>query len=238
MDNSFRFSSTYLFKIHTLKNALDNAFDQVLRKYAHTTLSQFTLFLAISENKNINQRQVAYLLEISPAAINRQVEIAQKQGLLHLENNPNRRGQTLVLTTEGMRAIDRGIQVVDAHLSALFIDENRQTNLMSHIDLLLNHVRKLSGKPDTPKRTSNHAHKIRKEKTMSTQIPKARKLYKGDINTTVIQVQKLTGVSIDPQWWDRNVGNNGTSESILDKFDKAYERDFSARIAELAARES
>lgn len=66
---------------------------------------------------------------------------------------------------------------------------------------------------------------------MSDQIPKARKLYKGDINAAVIQVQKLTGVNIDPSWWDKNVGNNGTSESILDKFDKAYARDFGVQIA-------
>lgn len=66
---------------------------------------------------------------------------------------------------------------------------------------------------------------------MSDHIPKARKLYRGDINAAVIQVQKLTGVAINPAWWDANVGNNGTSESILDRFDKAYARDFGARIA-------
>jgi len=53
-------------------------------------------------------------------------------------------------------------------------------------------------------------------------IPKARKLYKGDINQTVIVVQKLTGITITPAWWDANVGNNGTAEEILDRFDKAY----------------
>ena len=66
---------------------------------------------------------------------------------------------------------------------------------------------------------------------MSVQIPKARKLYRGDINSAVIAVQKLTGIEINPEWWERNVGNNGTSEEILDRFDKAYERDFSAQIA-------
>jgi hypothetical protein len=66
---------------------------------------------------------------------------------------------------------------------------------------------------------------------MSVQIPKARKLYRGDINAAVIAVQKMTGFTINPQWWDRNVGNNGTSEEILERFDKAYERDFGAKIA-------
>lgn len=65
---------------------------------------------------------------------------------------------------------------------------------------------------------------------MSVEIPKARKLYRGDINAAVIAVQKITGVEINPQWWEKNVGNNGTSEEILDRFDKAYERDFGAKI--------
>lgn len=67
---------------------------------------------------------------------------------------------------------------------------------------------------------------------MSVQIPKARRLYKGDINQAVIAVQKITGYEITPKWWDQNVGNDGTSEEILDRFDRAYERDFGAKIAE------
>jgi len=57
---------------------------------------------------------------------------------------------------------------------------------------------------------------------MSNEIPKARKLFRGDINDAVIRVQKTTGIHIDPAWWNANVGNNGSPEQILDKFDKAY----------------
>jgi len=66
---------------------------------------------------------------------------------------------------------------------------------------------------------------------MSYQIPKARQLYRGDINDAVIRVQKLTGVEINPAWWSQNVGNNGSTESILERFDAAYARDFGAQIA-------
>lgn len=58
---------------------------------------------------------------------------------------------------------------------------------------------------------------------MSTQaIPKARQLYRGDINDAVIRVQQVTGTVITPGWWDSHVGNNGSAEQILDRFDKAY----------------
>ncbi len=62
------------------------------------------------------------------------------------------------------------------------------------------------------------------------QIPKARALFRGDINDAVIKVQKATGVEITPSWWEANVGNNGTTESILDRFDKAYARDYGSKI--------
>lgn len=55
-------------------------------------------------------------------------------------------------------------------------------------------------------------------------IPKARQLYSGDINDAVIKVQKATGVEISKSWWDQKVGNNGSSEDILDRFDREYEK--------------
>lgn len=53
-------------------------------------------------------------------------------------------------------------------------------------------------------------------------IPKARQLFRGDINDAVIRVQKATGIEISKSWWDTNVGNGGSTEQILDRFDKAY----------------
>ena len=60
-------------------------------------------------------------------------------------------------------------------------------------------------------------------------IPKARRLYRGDINAAVIAVQKMTGVHITPAWWNQNVGNNGTAEQILDRFDQAYAKFLAAK---------
>jgi hypothetical protein len=61
-----------------------------------------------------------------------------------------------------------------------------------------------------------------KGQTMSIDIPKARQLFRGDINDAVIQVQKATGIEINEAWWNANVGNDGTAEEILDRFDRAY----------------
>ncbi len=57
---------------------------------------------------------------------------------------------------------------------------------------------------------------------MGKPIPKARQLFRGDINDAVIRVQQATGVHIDKSWWDSKVTNGGSTEQILDRFDKEY----------------
>lgn len=54
-------------------------------------------------------------------------------------------------------------------------------------------------------------------------IPKSREIFTGDINKAVIEVQQLTGFEITPDWWMSQVGNQGTTEEILDRFDNAFE---------------
>ncbi len=53
-------------------------------------------------------------------------------------------------------------------------------------------------------------------------IPKSREIFTGDINDAVIQAQVQTGVEIDDGFWFSQVGNDGSTESILDRFDTAY----------------
>jgi len=62
-----------------------------------------------------------------------------------------------------------------------------------------------------------------------TPIPKAIDLYQGDINDAVIRVQRATGEEIGPAWWDAKVGNRGTSEEILRRFDAAYAQEMKER---------
>lgn len=57
---------------------------------------------------------------------------------------------------------------------------------------------------------------------MDKNIPKASQFYQGGINAAVVAVQQTTGVAITPEWWDSNVGNDGPSDQILERFDKAY----------------
>lgn len=70
--------------------------------------------------------------------------------------------------------------------------------------------------------TTNYAAMMREAKEGQADIPKSVELFSGDINNAVIQVQKITGVEITPDWWTANVGDEGTTEQILGRFDAAY----------------
>lgn len=63
---------------------------------------------------------------------------------------------------------------------------------------------------------------IHEKQKDTVDIPKSREIYSGDINDAVIAVQKITSFEITPDWWFANVGNEGTTEEILDKFDIAF----------------
>jgi len=65
---------------------------------------------------------------------------------------------------------------------------------------------------------------VPENKNQLPDIPKSKEIYSGDINDAVITVQKVTGYEITPEWWARYVGNDGSTEEILERFDAAFER--------------
>ena len=67
------------------------------------------------------------------------------------------------------------------------------------------------------------------ETKMSKPIPKARQFFRGNINEAVKRVQETTGEKTDADWWNIKVGNNGSPEEILNRFDKAYELELKKR---------
>lgn len=140
----FDFSQTYLYKLHRLTTSLDGLFDQKLRQYSNIGLSQFTLLVSVRQHQPIDQRTIARFLDLSPGAISRQVEIARKNKWLSVKSDPkDRRGHILKLTKAGEQKIASGLDTLWAHAFSIFDDENKQTNLMDHIDRLQGHINKI-----------------------------------------------------------------------------------------------
>lgn len=65
---------------------------------------------------------------------------------------------------------------------------------------------------------------IPETKNQLADIPKSKEIYSGDINDAVITVQRVTGYDITPDWWAKYVGNDGSTDEILERFDTAFEK--------------
>lgn len=219
------YSQTYVYKLHTLSSTLDKAFDEVLIKNADISFSQFSLLLSINQFGTASQQSIAGFLHVSPAAVSRQVEVAQRNGHVKVKAfKDNRRQNSISLSPRGHDVIQEGYDALQKHLFKIFDDDDKSLSLMQHIDLLFRNTKGVIDEQDRKTKTINpKKNQInRKEKNMSNQIPKARKLFRGDINDAVIRVQKATGVHINDGWWFSKVGNQGSTEQILDRFDKHY----------------
>ena len=132
---------TYLYKFHLLTNGLDKLFDEALRSHANIGLSHFLILLAVRQHKKMSSKDIATFLRVSPAAVSRQVDGACEAGWLALEaSKTDARGQNIRLTKEGEKRVRRGLRALEAHVFTVFLGGNRQMDLMSHIDNLLDNM--------------------------------------------------------------------------------------------------
>ncbi len=138
---SVDFSQTYLYKMHRLTNSLDQVFDTALRQHAGIGLSQFTLLLAVKQHQPATQSTIARFLDITPAAVSRQVEVAVKNGWIKIVHKDNdQRTHQLRVTADGKEIIQQGTEQLENHVFDVFADDNHQANLMEHIETLQRNI--------------------------------------------------------------------------------------------------
>jgi DNA-binding MarR family transcriptional regulator len=132
---------TYLYKFHLLTKGLDKFFDTELRKHANIGLSHFLILLTVRQHKAMSAKDIAAFLDVSPAAISRQVEGAcQSEWLCAKASMIEGRGQSIQLTRKGEKQVRKGLRALEAHVFTVFLGGNRQMDLMSHIDVLLSNM--------------------------------------------------------------------------------------------------
>lgn len=133
---------TYLYKFHLLTKGLDKLFDAELRKHAGIGLSHFLILLTIRQHKAMSAKDIAAFLDVSPAAISRQVEGGRSSGWLEIKVPGNdKRGQNIRLTKDGEKMVRKGLHALEVHVFTVFVGSNRQADLMMHIDTLLSNMK-------------------------------------------------------------------------------------------------
>ena len=92
----------FLKNIHKVVFAVDRSADHLLAKSLDTTFSQFLLLTAISRCPGLSQQKIATFLNLTPAAISRQIDNLVNAGYIVREEDPeSRRAHVVNLTEKG-----------------------------------------------------------------------------------------------------------------------------------------
>lgn len=155
-----QFSQTYLYKVHALSLTLDKAFDRILRKYAHCTLSQFMLLMSVAEHDRINQRGIAQYLSISTVAAKRQIDLAEGKLLIKKTPGAIAPSENIELTSHGRSTIDLCLKSLNDHMFSIFDNHSSSLTLMRHLDLLIGGAQTVIAKENLTRRMSYDKEKI------------------------------------------------------------------------------
>jgi DNA-binding MarR family transcriptional regulator len=106
--------------LHRLGFLQDKVVDQALKNAVGTGLSQFKVLYALSENRECSQCEVARSLDITEAAVSRQIALLEKGGYVQSSiSGTNLRAKTLTLTEKGKKVVEKAwatIANIDAQL--------------------------------------------------------------------------------------------------------------------------
>lgn len=92
----------FLQTIHKMAFLLDRRADSVLSKARHGTFSRFLVLTALTHCPGVSQREIASFLNLTPAAVSRQVESLVRAKLLSRSPAPgSRRENAIRLTKKG-----------------------------------------------------------------------------------------------------------------------------------------
>lgn len=159
------------YMLHKLTGLVDRLADHALSNELQIGLSQFLILLPLSQQKTWTQTDVARFLELTDAAVSRQVDLlVEKRYLSRTENPANRRQHLLTLTKAGTRTVRRAFAILEAEFGGLLgrLDLREQRQFLGLLEKLL---RQFDCDPQTAHclrsdhKSDNRAAVHRKEKT-------------------------------------------------------------------------
>lgn len=90
------------YKLHKLASMLDRQADTLLLKQFELTLSQFVLLFGLAHHPEASQSALARYLNLTQAAVSRQIDGLLNRGLIERHNNvKNRREHIIKVTPKG-----------------------------------------------------------------------------------------------------------------------------------------
>lgn len=93
-----------LHQLHKIVFTVDKAADEILTKNINLTFSQFLILIAVTFKPKCSQKDIAKFLNVTEAAISRQILLLEKQGYITIYiNKENRRENIITITKLGTK---------------------------------------------------------------------------------------------------------------------------------------
>ena len=137
---SNNFSDAIAYKIHKAVFVMDKVADFSLQNKLDLTLSQFFILMAVDRNPNVTQIEIAKFLELTQAAVSRQIEVLRNKKLISItQNERNRRENILHPTPLGQKLFKQASKILDETFGNLYeiMNEKEKENLEKSLDKLL-----------------------------------------------------------------------------------------------------
>lgn len=128
-----------IFKFHRLVFLMNKISDKLLQQKANLTYSQFLILMATNRHPEVSQRSIAEFLEVTEAAVSRQIELLiTKKLLIATENQVNRREHRLGLTREGIKQLNQATIILDQAYQEFLapLDQSDQKRFTDYLDCI------------------------------------------------------------------------------------------------------
>lgn len=134
------FSQAIAYKIHKAVFIMDKLADSTLQNKLDLTFSQFLVLMSVVQNPKIKQIDIADFLELTQAAVSRQIEVLKNKGLITIsQNEENRRENLLSPTVKGKEIFIKANAILHETFDDLYkvMNEKEKENLEKSLNKLL-----------------------------------------------------------------------------------------------------
>ncbi len=128
------------YKLHKLASLLDRQADSLLTQEFDLTLTQFVLLFGLAHYPQASQTAVAKYLNLTGAAVSRQMDGLSDKGLIERYPNPeNRREQVLKVSSKGQSTLSKAKASVGGLYLKSFagVSKSQMRNFSRVLDKLL-----------------------------------------------------------------------------------------------------
>lgn len=114
-------SRDIFYSAHKAVFVIDKIADKILQDNLNLTYSQFRILAAIKRNPDVSQKDIADYLDMTEAAVSRQIEfVVKREFVKKTENKKNRRQSVLALTSLGINQLQKAFKTLDAKFEEVF----------------------------------------------------------------------------------------------------------------------